>query len=136
MLKMIIYESFLHQYFNVRDNDAFFNEGNQTPFLFLPSKEAYIKAGRKQSLSKSSQLWKDSVVFFSGHKNIRDADGKIFSVPVENNKFDSIFKDTVMTINNCRVSTEIFEKEGLMGVNKNKTCVFDELGNRVMVECD
>jgi len=31
---MIIYESFLHQYFNVKINEKFFNEANQTPFGF------------------------------------------------------------------------------------------------------
>lgn len=31
---MYIYESFLHDYFNVKDHNLFFNEANQTPFGF------------------------------------------------------------------------------------------------------
>lgn len=39
---MIIYESFLHQYFDVKLHESFFNESNQTPFRFSV-------AGKKQS---------------------------------------------------------------------------------------
>ena len=49
---MILWESFLHQYFNVKKHNNFFNESNQTPFGFStcgisPSKEQRLALSKK-----------------------------------------------------------------------------------------
>lgn len=47
MAEMMIYESFLHNYFNVKDNDKFWNNANQTPYGFSTLNKAnYIINGK------------------------------------------------------------------------------------------
>lgn len=53
--EMLIYESFLHDYFNVKDNDNFWNNANQTPFGF-------------STINKSNYLINDKIINISNNK--------------------------------------------------------------------
>jgi len=57
----IILESYLHQYFDVKNNNLFWNESNQTPFMFILPKGIYIKIGKKVSKTKQSKEWKETI---------------------------------------------------------------------------
>jgi len=51
---MIIYESFLHWYFNVKSHSVFFNEANQTPFGFANNRAGCVLSEvHKNKISKS-----------------------------------------------------------------------------------
>jgi len=59
----IIYEAFLHQYFNVKLNFKFWNKSNQTPFNFntdiRPSKEQYKIIGEKVSKARKGIVFSE-----------------------------------------------------------------------------
>lgn len=132
----IIYEAFLHQYFNVKDNHAFWNENNANCFGFCClSKESYDKAAALQKLTKSSEVWKKSIKTTKGTKLVIKLD-KIVRVNCENNMFNSIFKGTVITNKGKRVNINEFNDFGYEGVKKGMVSCLDDTGNKVYISTD
>lgn len=68
----IIYEAFLHQYFNVRNSNSFWNKSNQTPFHFQVGKEARIK----QKNTINSEEWKETIGKIQKEKYINKVNSK------------------------------------------------------------
>lgn len=142
---MIIYESFLHQYFDVRNHISFWNKCNQGPWSWLNhnmvvtkeqllvTKEDFDKyeyLGLMNGVTHDIKYNKNMVVTKSGKR--------IHKKEFDNSKEVGIMKNTFSGLdlegNKVVVSkNELFNKELYNGYHKDKVVVVDKEGNKFQV---
>jgi len=132
---MIIYESFLHQYFNVKDNEVFFNKNIQNPTNPNFSGMVVTNNKEKRWVSKDTFI-KLKMKGHSTGKTTYIVDGKVKVLDIKNpiifnkgyagvQKGKSNFWKDGHLIN---ISIVDAEKEGLQGRNKGYTPVVNKEG--------
>jgi len=133
----IIYESFLHQYFNVRDHNKFWNDNNQTPFKFLISNKIRIDNGKKISKTKANPIWKEKnrESFKRGKvKELKTKSSFIWKNTVQKEQIRK-YKEWYYTGNNAEIRNNKISKtllsEEWAEKNLPKKIILDENGNKV-----
>jgi hypothetical protein len=132
-----LYESYLHNYFDVKNNDKFFNECNAPIFYFDTRYHIVIKDGNKGKLIQCSEYDPEKHERFvdrTGYTTVKDDNGNTFSIKTSDERYNK----TLYNVNKNQVtvrykdgddyfniSTEEFYKNRLLYItsteNKHKT---------------
>ncbi len=113
----MIYEAYLHQYFDVTNNKHFWNGSNQTPFGW--NNTNMVVTSERKWVTKEEFNEKNLTGLMKNHKH-----------SIKYNK------NYVVTKSLTRISQEEFNNSSEVGVMKNVFCGFDKDGNKVVLEKD
>lgn len=86
---MNMYESFLHQYFNVRDHELFYNRYNQNMYAFCPSGLVSVKDKYGNNFAVTSEIYKNGKHkhVTSGTVTVKTDEGKHFRVKLTDPRY-------------------------------------------------